>query len=214
MNHKITLLALAASLASPTFASQGYDRLPASQQEELLSEVPALPVAGELNLRSHDVDIVINNGFATTTITQVLDNPTDRVLEATWSFPLPDEAALSELTMWIDGTPAIGEVVEKSEAERIYEEESKAGESAAVASQNGFSDYRLSVNRVPARGEVKVRVAYYQPLDIDQGVGRYLYPLQGGNTADAAMNSSFWSMEKSVSDPMTIDVTVKTAFPI
>ncbi len=55
---------------------------------------------------------------------------------------------------------------------------------------------------------------YYQPLDIDQGVGRYLYPLQGGNTDDATMNRSFWSMEKGVSESMTIDVTLKTAFPV
>ena len=178
------------------------------------TQLPATRVPGKLHLRSHDVDVVINNGFATTTIDQVLDNPTDRELEVTWSFPLPEEASLSELSMWIGETQVIGEVVAKQEAKRIYEEERKAGESAALAEQNGFVDYRLAVSRVPARGEVKVRVVYFQPLDIDQGVGRYLYPLQDGNTDDVNMNQSFWSMEKSVAGDMTIDVTLKTAFPI
>ena len=59
------------------------------------------------------MDLVINNGFATTTIDQVLDNPTKRDLAATWSFPLPEEAALSELSMWIGDTQVIGEVVDK-----------------------------------------------------------------------------------------------------
>ncbi|MCP3915511.1 MAG: VWA domain-containing protein [bacterium] len=182
--------------------------------DDLGSAPSVASVQGKLHLRSHDVDVVINNGFATTTIDQVLANPTDRALEATWSFPLPDEASLSELSMWVGGTRVIGEVIEKGEAQRIYEEERKAGESAALAERNGFFDYRVSVSRVPAQGEVKVRVVYYQPLDIDQGVGRYLYPLQNGNTDDANMNQSFWSMEKEVTGGMTIDVTLKTAFPI
>ncbi len=93
---------------------------------------------------------MINNGFATTTIEQVLVNPTDVTLEATWSFPLPDQASLSELTLWVDGSPRIGEVVAKDEAQRIYEEEKAAGHSFALAEQNGFVDYRLSVSAVPA----------------------------------------------------------------
>jgi Ca-activated chloride channel family protein len=92
--------------------------------------------------------------------------------------------------------------------------EKEAGESAAVAEQNGFIDYRVSVSRVPARGELRVRVVYFQPLVVDQGVGRYLYPLQNGSTDDPGMNQSFWSMEKSVQGGMTIDVTLKTSFPI
>ncbi len=214
MNTTLTLLAFSSlCLTSPAQTVQ-----PTRKRAPIVPEITEIPapaaVPGTLHLRSHDVDVVINNGFATTTIEQVLDNPTDNVLEAKWSFPLPDEASLSELALWLDGAPVIGEVVEKSEAQRIYEAEKDAGESSALAEQNGFVDYRVSVSAVPARGEVKVRVVYYQPLDIDQGVGRYLYPLQGGNTDDVNMDRNFWSMEKSVSGGMTIDVTLKTAFPV
>ena len=214
MKHVTALLVCTGlCFSSPAQAAHPAQRQALGDDGEL-TQVPATAVPGKLHLRSHDVDLVINNGFATTTIDQVLDNPTDRELEATWSFPLPEEASLSELSMWIDETQVIGEVVEKQEAKRIYEEEKKAGESAALAEQNGFVNYRLAVSRVPARGEVKVRVVYFQPLDIDQGVGRYLYPLQNGNTDDENMDQSFWSMEKDVTGGMTIDVTLKTAFPI
>lgn len=214
MKQLIALGACAAlSLTPLTLGAPSLQRQ-AIPEENVPTQQPAAAVPGELNLRSHDVDVVINNGFAATTIEQVLDNPTDQVLEATWSFPLPEEASLSELSMWIGETRVIGEVVEKQEAKRIYEEEKAAGESAALAEQNGYIDYRLSVSRVPAQGQVRVRVVYYQPLDIDQGVGRYLYPLQDGGTDDQNMNHSFWSMGKEVSGSMTLDVTLKTAFPI
>jgi len=209
--HVLGLCALTlplAGLAGAQEERQPIDAVP-SAEEELVQPTP-----GELHIRSHHVDVVLNNGFATTTIDQVLDNPTDRALEATWSFPLPEEASLSELSMKIGERRLIGEVVEKQEAKRIYEAEKEAGESSALAEQNGYFDYRVSVTPVPPRGEVLVRVVYYQPLEIDQGVGRYVYPLEVGNTDDAAMDQSFWAMEKTVRGEMKIDVTLKTSFPV
>lgn len=213
MKQALTLVAAAGLLLS-TYASGNQDsRIPLGVGDHS-REVTAPVVRGKLHLKSHAVRVVINNGFATTTIDQVLANDTDRVLEATWSFPLPEDASLSELSIQTDETRMIGEVVEEGEANRIYQKEKQAGESSALAEQNGYIDYRLSVSRVPARGEVNVRIVYYQPLDIDQGVGRYLYPLQDGNTSDAGMDQSFWSMDKKVSGGMTIEVELKTAFPI
>ncbi len=224
MKRTLTQLALT-SLCTPFVAAAGTFGLAAGTQERVpaddhLTRVERSPtdvlptIRGKLSLRSHDVDVVINNGFASTTIEQVLENTTNQPLEATWSFPLPEDASLSEFSLWIDGIPHVGEVAEKNKAKEIHEAEKRAGESSALAEQNGFVDYRLTVSPVPAQGEARVRVVYYEPLSIDQGVGRYLYPLQSGNTDDSAMDQSFWSMEKSVSDRMTIDVQLKTAFPV
>lgn len=220
MLQTISLLALSA-LGPTALAPANPFGAPQDRQLEaapkLTAPAPfgeAAPVAGTLRLRDHNVDVVINNGFATTTVVQTLENATGQSLEATWSFPLPNDASLSELALWIDGTPHVGEVALKSEAQAIYASEKSAGESSAVVEQNGHVDYRVSVSAVPAHGEVKVRVVYYEPLDIDQGVGRYLYPLQDGGTSSDDMNESFWSMEKSVAGAMTIDVSLKTAFPL
>jgi Ca-activated chloride channel family protein len=217
MQHAVTRWALALSTTVGPALAATQDALEGAVGNLRNGGIEQAATPGALLLAQHDVDVVINNGFAATTIDQVLENPTDSVLEATWAFPLPDEAALSELSLWIGEDRVIGEVVKKDEARRIYEEESKAGESSALAEQNGYVDYRVSINRVPARGSLRVRVVYFQPLDVDQGVGRYLYPLQDGNTGErreAGMDTSFWSMDREVSREMTLDVTLKTAFPI
>jgi len=70
----------------------------------------------------------------------------------------------------------------------------------------------VSLARVPAGGTVNVTVLYYQALEIDGGVGRYLYPLTPGNTKES-MNRSFWTMDKRAGK-LEIDVTLKTSFPI
>ena len=202
-NAPFLLLALLTGLclAAPGFAA-----------DEIGGPPTPPPPRGDLHIQSHRVDVVLNNGFATTQVDQVLVNPQDQDVEAEWAFPLPKEGSLSELSIVVGETRVVGEVVEKQEARRIYGAEKSAGQDAALAEQNAFYDYRIALARVPARGEVHVRIVYYQPLDIDAGVGRYVYPLEEGGTDD--MKSSFWTLSKDVDGELEIRTTLKTSFPV
>lgn len=86
-----------------------------------------------ISIKSHNVRVVINNGFARTEVDQVFINNGDRELEAVYSFPLPKKASLSELSLWIDGQEVIGEVLEKERAEQVYEEQKSKGSDTALA---------------------------------------------------------------------------------
>ena len=72
--------------------------------------------APSLDLQDHNVDVVVEDGYAVTTIEQTFANPHAQDLEATYSFPVPKDAAVSEFTYWIDGKPVTGEVFEKQKA--------------------------------------------------------------------------------------------------
>ena len=64
------------------------------------------PVNGDesqVSLVSHNVSVVINNGFARTEVDQVFANSGDHDLEAIYSFPLPKNSSLSEVSLWING---------------------------------------------------------------------------------------------------------------
>ena len=63
-----------------------------------------------------------------------------------------------------------------------------------------------------ANSEVKLRFVYYQSLEIDAGVGRYLYPLEEGGTDDIAQ--SFWTAHAKVEGALTINVELKSAWPV
>ena len=76
-----------------------------------------------LEIRDHKVDVIIEDGYAITTVEQVFANPHAKDLEAQYSFPLPAHGTVVELTVWIDGQPVIGEVLEKEKARQLYEEE-------------------------------------------------------------------------------------------
>ena len=67
----------------------------------------------DLEIREHHVEVLIEDGYVTTSVEQVFHNPSVNDLEAIYSFPVPEAAAVGEFTFWIDGKPVIGEVVEK-----------------------------------------------------------------------------------------------------
>ena len=169
------------------------------------------PGAGA-HLESHAVRVVVQNGFARTEVDQVFGNDTDRDFEAVYTFPLPKQASLSELSLWIDGQEVLGEVVEKDRARKIYEEQVAKGNDTAIAEKNDFKTFDIGVGRISAGGRTRVRLVYYQPLEIDLNVGRYLYPLKEGNTDDDRI--PFWSVDGNVRGAFSFELVLKSAFPV
>jgi Ca-activated chloride channel family protein len=68
------------------------------------------------------------------------------------------------------------------------------------------------VHPVRAQAETRIRFIYYQPLEINTGVGRYLYPLQDGGTDDAARG--FWDRNEKVEGSLSIRLELKSAWPV
>ncbi len=165
-----------------------------------------------IQIRDHRVSVVVNNGFARTEVEQVFYNPNAVDLEALYSVPVPKSGSLSEFSIAIGEQTLAGEVVEKSRAEAIYEEERKQGNDAGLASKNGYQTYEFAIARVAANSEAIGRFVYYQPCPIDTGIGRYLYALQDGGTDDAA--NRFWLANEKVEGSFSFDLELRSAWPV
>lgn len=165
-----------------------------------------------IQILNHHVNVTINNGFAQTEVIQTFYNPNGVDLEAIYSFPLPKSASLSEMTIYVGELEIEGEVLEKEEATRIYEEERDQGGNAGLASKNGYQTFEFAVSPVPAQDETRIRFVYYQPLEIDTGVGRYIYPLEEGGTDDLA--ASFWIPNEKVEGNFSVNLELKSAWPV
>jgi len=165
-----------------------------------------------LQIRSHQVNVVINNGFAQTEVLQTFFNPNPQDLEAVYSFPVPKSASLSEVTITSGERTLNGEVLPKKDAETAYEDEKAKGNDTGLATKNSYQTYEFKVSPVRANAEVKLRFVYYQPLEIDTGVGRYLYPLEDGGTDEIA--KSFWTSRPQVEGELLVNVELKSAVPV
>lgn len=163
-------------------------------------------------IKTHHVEVTLNNGFAQTVVDQVFGNSASNDYEACYSFPIPKAASLSELSLWIDGKEVLGEVVEKKKAREIYEQQVQQGKQTALAEKNDFKTFDIHVGRVKAGLDTRVRLVYYQPLEIDLNVGRYVYPLAEGGVDDERI--SFWETDTQVRETFSFKLRLKSAFPV
>lgn len=166
----------------------------------------------QLEIKEHHVNVVIEDGYAITSIEQVFFNPTADEFEAIYSFPVPNKAAVGEFTYWIDGKPITGEVVEKSKARNIYEQEKQAGRGTALTEKNSYKDFESSVYPVRAHQSVRIKLVYIQPAHVDTSIGRYVYPLEDGGTDTEKL--AFWSYNNTVTEKFSFKLLFRSSYPV
>lgn len=165
-----------------------------------------------LDLLDHKVSVVVEDGYVMTTVNQTFSNPHTGDMEATYSFPVPHKAAVSEFTYWIDGKPVTAEVVEKEKARRIYESEKQAGRNTGLAEQDDYKTFDISVWPVRGNDDVDIRFTYIQPAKLDTGIGRYLYPLEEGGVDEEKL--AFWTAKQTVTGTFSFDLHLRTDYPV
>jgi len=173
---------------------------------------PANGQLPDLQIRQHHVDVVIEDGYATTTVEQVFHNPHSQSLEAIYSFPVPAKAAVGEFLYWINGQPVIGEVVEKQRAREVYEQQKEAGQQAALVEKDAYKTFDISIAPVAPQSDVRIRLVYLQPAHVDTGIGRYVYPLEEGGVDEVKL--SFWERNEQVLEQFSFDLTFRSSYPI
>lgn len=173
---------------------------------------PVIGNTSDVYMKSHYVNVTINNGFSRTEVDQVFFNTGTKDIEAIYSFPVPDDASLSELSLWINGSEVTGEVFEKQKARKIYEDQKSKGNDTAIAEKNEYRTFDVSVSPVRANQETRVRLVYYQPLEITLNVGRYVYPVEEGGVDMERL--SFWSVDNVVTGTFKFDLELKSTYPV
>lgn len=129
-----------------------------------------------LTIKYQRVDVTITNQVATTHIDQLFVNDNDWMLEGTYLFPLPAEAAVSQLTMWVDGTPIEAKILERDEARQIYDTIVRQLRDPALLEYVGSSAIQANVFPIPPHSERRIEIEYSQVLPADNGVVHYVYP--------------------------------------
>ncbi len=173
------------------------------------------PVSGSASLvqmKSHEVNVTINNGFAKTEVDQIFVNTGNVDVEAVYSFPVPRQASLSEVSLWIDGQEVVGEVMEKQQAKKVYNEQKAKGNDTALAEKNSYKTFDVRVSPVRAGRDTRIRLVYYQPVEIDLNIGRYVYHLEEGGF-DKNQNA-FWSVDDVVNETFNFNLKLKSAYPV
>jgi Ca-activated chloride channel family protein len=130
-----------------------------------------------LTVKYHRVSITINNRIAKTTIDQVFKNSYDRDLEGTYLFPIPESSTISDFALYMNGKKISGEILEKDEARKIYEDIVRRMKDPGLLEYVGRNMFKARIYPIPAHGETKIQLEYIQTIEFDDGIYRYVYPL-------------------------------------
>ena len=145
----------------------------------IIEPPPGVPPPDTPNLvvEYHRVSVDISDQVATTEVDQVFLNDTRYDLEGIYIFPLPEEAAISEFAMYVDGERWEGEILPRDEARRIYEDIVRNRLDPALLEYIGRDTFKASIFPIEPGDERRVELAYGQILQNDGGLIKYVYPL-------------------------------------
>jgi Ca-activated chloride channel family protein len=142
---------------------------------------PACPepiyVGDQLIVRSHRVDVTIENQVATTTIDQVFNNPNDWVAEGIYIFPIPEGATVDKFTMIVDGKSIEAKILTAEEARRIYDDIVRKMRDPALLEYAGQGAIQASIFPIQPFADSRIQIEYQQVVTAEAGLVRYLYPL-------------------------------------
>ena len=145
-----------------------------------------------LPLKHTEVRAEISGFVAEVSVTQVFGNSATGPIEAVYVFPLPENAAVNDLTLSIGDRLIKGQIKKREEARQVYEAARAQGKTAALLDQERPNIFTQSVANIQPGHEIKVTLRYLQDLAYDHGEYKFVFPMTvgpryiPGGLADAA----------------------------
>jgi Ca-activated chloride channel family protein len=156
----------------------------------------------QLAIEYHHVEVQITDQVATTRVDQVFRNDNDWTVEGTYIFPIPVGAAVDAFTLWIDGEPVEGEILDRDQARGIYEEIVRTMRDPALLEYVDRQAVQASIFPIPPGGERRIQLQYSQVLTADNGLIHYRYPLNTEKFSTEPLESVIISVEVESNAPV------------
>src|SRR5262245_16721124 len=122
------------------------------------------------------VDAQISTLCARVTVTQRFINQESQPIEAVYVFPLDEGAAVCGFEAIIDGTLVVGEVKEREEAFRMYDDAIERGDGGFLLDEERPDVFQASVGNLPPDKEVLLKVTYVTELAVSGSGLRFTVP--------------------------------------
>jgi Ca-activated chloride channel family protein len=158
--------------------------------------LPYLPV------KYHRVTVEIQDQVAQVEVDQAFVNDSEIALEATYVFPLPEDAAISDFSLYVDGERLEGRILDKDEAREIYESIVQRNRDPALLEYVGRNAFQAQVFPIPPHGERRVQISYTQLLSQEAGLVHFLYPLNTEKFSPTPLEEVTISVDVSSQTPI------------
>ena len=120
-------------------------------------------------LLNTDVNIDVNGLVARISVMQEFENDGQEWVEGVYVFPLPDEAAVDHMRMYIGDRFIEGEIREKEQARKEYEAAKTAGKKTSLVEQQRANLFTTSVANIGPGEKVIIEIEEREELRGDGG---------------------------------------------
>jgi len=181
-------LFIIAVLASGLFALIGL-RTPqtvSAQSENQITQgtLQAVDAAGKVKavcpLKHTDVKAQISGFLSRVTVTQEFENPFKEKIEAVYTFPLPQNAAVDDMTMLVGDRTVRGKILRREEAQAVYEAAKNNGQTASLLEQERPNIFTQSVANILPGEQIKITISYVETLKYEDGSYEFVFPMVVG----------------------------------
>ncbi|HXU70788.1 MAG TPA: VIT and VWA domain-containing protein [Polyangia bacterium] len=118
----------------------------------------------------------VTGNIARVEVTQLYQNPSAQRLEAVYQFPLPENAAVTDMMFRIGKRVVVSEVKKRQEARATYEKAKAEGHTAALTEQERPNLFTQSVANIPPGESVEVVIRYVHEVKFDDGRYQFHFP--------------------------------------
>ncbi|MCD4777319.1 MAG: VIT and VWA domain-containing protein [Candidatus Aegiribacteria sp.] len=137
-------------------------------------------VVGDLPLQHTSVVIDVSGNLQRATVRQVYGNPYDEVIEAIYTFPLPQSGAVDRMNMYIGDRLIEGKIHERQLAQQIYNEAIEAGQTASLLEQERPNIFTQTVGNILPGDSIVIEISYVAPIEYDDGEYEIVFPMVVG----------------------------------
>ena len=131
-------------------------------------------------LKHTDVKAEISGFISRVVVTQHFENPFKEKIEAVYAFPLPQNAAVDDMTMIVGERTVRGKILPREEARAVYEAAKSSGKVAGLLDQERPNIFTQSVANILPGEQVKITISYVEKLSYVNGAYEFVFPMVVG----------------------------------
>lgn len=131
-------------------------------------------------LKHTDVKAEISGFLSRVVVTQEFENPFKEKIEAVYTFPLPQNAAVDDMTMIVGDRTVRGKILRREEAEAVYEAAKSNGQTASLLNQERPNIFTQSVANILPGEQIKITISYVETLKYEAGSYEFVFPMVVG----------------------------------
>jgi len=131
-------------------------------------------------LKHTDVKAEITGFISRVVVTQQFENPFHEPIEAVYTFPLPQNAAVDDMTMTIGDRAIRGKILPREEAQVVYEGAKSRGQVASLLDQERPNIFTQSIANIMPGEQIKIAISYVETLRYEDGAYEFVFPMVVG----------------------------------